>query len=211
MSSVIAHIPLILRDTGNVVEAELRDRIEDSNLRDWETKWRPVIDATKQRLEAQRAPHAEWPQDVHWDWRKKMAYMRGLLSGASFCIECEGTTQGMMVVNIASRRALIDAQKGQHLVYVEYLEAAPWNRKDHAAKPRFRGVGSILIITAIALSRSEGFKGRIGLHSLPQADEFYADKCGMTDLGEDPKYQNLRYFEMTPDQAENFLERKEQS
>jgi hypothetical protein len=210
MSSVIERVPLILRDTGGVVEAELRDQIEESNLRDWETKWRPIIEATLRRLITQDAPVMQWPQDAHWNWRNKMDGMRGLLSGASFCIECEGVTQGMMAVNIATRRALVDEQKGQHLVYVEYLEAAPWNRKDHTAKPRFRGVGSILIISAIALSRSEGFKGRIGLHSLPQADEFYA-KCGMTDLGPDPKYENLHYFEMTPDQAETFLEGKEKS
>jgi hypothetical protein len=115
----------------------------------------------------------------------------------------------MMAADVARERGRIEEQKGQHLVYVEYLEVAPWNRKEHAAKPRFRGAGSILIIAAIALSRSEGFKGRIGLHSLPQADEFYAAKCEMTDLGADPKYHNLRYFEMTPNHADKFLEGKD--
>ena len=66
-----------------------------------------------------------------------------------------------------------------------------------------------LIIAAIAFSRSNEFKGRIGLHSLPQANQFYTVTCGMTDLGPDPKYHNLRYFEMTPDQATTFVERKE--
>jgi hypothetical protein len=41
---------------------------------------------------------------------------------------------------------------------------------------------------------------------LPQADSFYAIKCGMTDLGKDANKQGLRYFEMTPVQAAAFLE-----
>jgi hypothetical protein len=49
------------------------------------------------------------------------------------------------------------------------------------------------------------FKGRIGLHSLPQANAFYANTCGMTDLGFDQDYEGLRYFEMTPGQAEAFI------
>ena len=53
----------------------------------------------------------------------------------------------------------------------------------------------------------EGFKGRIGLHSLPQSNNFYANKVGMTDMGQDEEYQNLRYFEMTPEQAEAFIEK----
>lgn len=62
------------------------------------------------------------------------------------------------------------------------------------------------MVAAIAFSEQEGFKGRIGLHSLPQAENFYRDRCGMIDLGPDATYQNLRYFEMTPDQAKAFLE-----
>lgn len=60
---------------------------------------------------------------------------------------------------------------------------------------------------AIAVSEDEGFKGRLGLHSLPQADDFYR-KIGMTDLGQDAAYQNLRYFEMTSEQARAFFEQE---
>jgi hypothetical protein len=43
------------------------------------------------------------------------------------------------------------------------------------------------------------------LHSLPQADGWYANDCGMTDLGCDATAHNLRYFEMTAEQASEFL------
>jgi hypothetical protein len=66
-------------------------------------------------------------------------------------------------------------------------------------------VGSVLLAAAIQLSIDEEFLGRLGLHSLPQADDWYR-KCRMTDLGPDPsEKQNLRYFEMTPEQAQAFL------
>ena len=55
------------------------------------------------------------------------------------------------------------------------------------------------------LSENLEFHGRIGLHSLPQANGFYANTCGMTDLGTDPDYGGLRYFEMTPEQARAFV------
>ena len=57
----------------------------------------------------------------------------------------------------------------------------------------------------------EGFKGRIGLHALPQSEGFYASKIGMTDMGKDPGYHDLRYFEMTAEQAENFIQKGSQS
>ena len=54
------------------------------------------------------------------------------------------------------------------------------------------------------LSENMEFSGRIGLHSLPQANSFYANTCGMTDLGADPAYEGLCYFEMTSEQAHAF-------
>ena len=211
MSTEVSIVHLLDIVTDNPVEAHLRDQVEDRNLKDWETRWRPVIEATAKRLAGQNVPRSQWPQSTHWDWRQKIEDMKGLLSGAAFCIEYESVTQGLIALNTTKGRARIEQQKGQHLVYVEYLEAAPWNRGEHVAKPRFRGVGSILMRAAIALSQAEGFRGRLGLHALPQSHVFYADKCGMTDLGPDPKYQNLNYFEMTVEQAEGFLHGKERT
>ena len=71
-------------------------------------------------------------------------------------------------------------------------------------QPRFGLVGKVFLAGAIQLSRDTGFRGRVGLHSLPQADPFY-HSCGMTDLDIDPAVENLRYFEMTPAQAQAFL------
>ena len=49
-----------------------------------------------------------------------------------------------------------------------------------------------------------GYNGRIGLHSLPQSEEFYL-RIQMTDFGADEDHnEQLRYFEMTEEQARQF-------
>ena len=106
-----------------------------------------------------------------------------MLANPGFSIVCDGLTQGMMIVDTVKHRGRLDGQRGQHLVYVEFVENAPWNRAELFDPPRYRGVGSILIRAAVALSEELEFHGRIGLHSLPQANGFYANTCGMTDLG----------------------------
>ncbi len=111
-----------------------------------------------------------------------------------------------MYVDTVQRRCQLESQKKLDLVYVDYLEAAPWNcRTALGVAPLFSGVGSILLITAIQRSFELEFKGRVGLHALPQSVDFYQAKMGMTELGPDPAKDNLRYFELTPEQAEALL------
>lgn len=186
------------------IEAELRDAIEQSQLDDWENSWRPALDAVLIELVRQGVHRSQWPQSWHWDWKKKMARVQGLLAFQGFSVVAQGVTQGLMQVDL-TKSAREASQAGKPLVYIEYLEVAPWNRPELGSSPRLRGVGSALVSTAIELSVAEGFKGRIGLHSLPQADAFYR-KIGMTDVGPDPQYQDLKYFEMTAEQAHAFLD-----
>lgn len=198
--------PIYLVDgaTDQPVEAELRDAIEAGQLVDWQTKWQPALIAVLQELAGRGVPMADWPQSWHWDWRKKTAAVQGLLAFRGFCVVAQGVTQGLAQLDL-TKLAREPTQAAKPLVYVDYLEAAPWNRPDLGQRPRLRGVGTALLTAAAALSNEEGFKGRLGLHSLPQADRFYRERCRMTDLGPDTAYQGLRYFEMTPDQAQAFL------
>ena len=94
---------------------------------------------------------------------------------------------------------------GDPLIYVDYLESAPWNLKISGVAPRFIGVGTVLIAEAVHLSLDTGLEGRVGLHSLPQAETFYRSRCGMTDLGRDPRYFDLTYFEFAGQQAIRWL------
>jgi hypothetical protein len=205
MTVEISTIFLLERASGTTIEAELRDAIEEPQLVDWQTRWQPALMRVLQELARQGVPMAQWPQSWHWDWRTKTTQVAGLLAYKGFSVVCGGITQGLMRVDL-NKLGRLPAQKGKPIVYVDYLEVAPWNRPDLGQAVRYKGVGTALLVAAIALSRDEGFNGRIGLHSLPQADAFYRERCGMTDLGPDTAYQNLHYFEMTPDQATAFLD-----
>lgn len=199
-----SRIYLVTAATLEPVEAELRDAIEEQQLTDWQTGWQPALIETLKDLAARGVPMAEWPQSWHWDWRKKQSGVAGLLAFPGFSILAEGMTQGLVQIDL-TRAARLPSQAGKPLAYVDYLEVAPWNRSDLAAERRLQGVGSALLTAVVALSAAEGFKGRIGLHSLPQADAFYA-RSGFDDLGPDANFGELRYFELSEERARAFLE-----
>ena len=191
--------------SGELVPAELRNAVAEQQLVDWEDQWKPALEETVRRLKAAGVERAHWPQSRHWDWRRKAEHYSGTLANPSFCVVCEGETQGMMILDTL-QSARLPSQAGKSIAYIEYLEVAPWNRRQLPDDvPRYKAVGSILMRTAIEFSRYEGFKGRVGLHSLPQSNVWYANACGMADLGVDAGYQNLRYFEMTPEMADAFV------
>ena len=200
----VSKVHLLNVERNQLETAELQDEITEQQLADWESEWMPELFMAIRRLRHAGVEPNQWPQSRHWNWRKKRKRLRGVLAKECFSIFCNGLTQGMMTVDTAMKRCRIDSQKGQHLVYVEYVENAPWNRRELFDPPRYRGVGSILIRAAIELSDDLEFRGRIGLHSLPQSNCFYASTCGMTDLGDDPTNEGLHYFEMTPEQARAF-------
>lgn len=204
MSVDISHAFLVDGATGNAVAAEVWDAITDQQLIHWEDDWMPALRDVVERMKGAGVDRNLWPQSRHWDWRRKAEAFSGSLANPSFCVMCQGMTQGMMILNTLYR-ARIASQKDRELMYIEYLENAPWNRRHLPGEQRrYIGVGSLLLRAAIELSREEGFKGRLGLHSLPQSNSWY-NKCGMTDLGIDAGYHNLRYFEMTPEQADAFI------
>jgi hypothetical protein len=189
---------------GRMVEADLINGVSDDHLNAWRKTWLPELASARQRLVDAQIPREKWPRDLHWSWDAKMAEARAaFLSYQAYSIVCDGDLQGLMLVNL-TKRARILAQQGKDLVYVEYLASAPWNREDLLCTPRFRGVGGTFIGAATELSRQSEFQGRIGLHSLVQSHGFYEERCGMTPLGKDPKYGDLVYFEMTPEQANSF-------
>lgn len=185
--------------TGNPIQAELRDAIETANLIDWQTHWLPALFAIMQSI-----PPTQWPQSWHWNWRQKVLNIQGLLGNKGASVTCQGVTQGLMLVDLTRAARLPDAV-GKPMVYVDYLEVAPWNWSGFSQSQRYKGVGLALMTDAVMLSDVEGFKGRLGLHSLPQSEKFYRDRCKMTDLGPDAAYGNLRYFEMNAEQAQAFI------
>jgi len=203
--SVTSLVHLKDRGAGRFVEANLIDGLTREDVEKADADWKPFLDEQIKRMESTGIPKHKWPQHRHWNWREKYDATEEYLAYRMFGIECQSQVQGLMLALTAGKNSQIASQRGRPLVYVHFLAAAPWNLASIVAEPRFSLVGSILVAAAIHLSIEEEFQGRIGLHSLPQSDDWYRKTCGMTDLGPDQTVENLRYFEMTPEQASEFL------
>ena len=197
--------PILLVDavTRNPVDAVLVDSVSDDALRAADQAWvsiryQAAIDAT--RRGEQHAPH------THWHWQNKAGPARN--SRRILGVECNDEMQALIALCL-DRNCRLPEQVGQPLVYVDYIETAPWNLKRYTEQPRFRGCGPHLIRAAVGLSLSRGWEGRLGLHALEEDDtlRFYRQVCGMTEMPPDASYYSLRYFEMTVAQAKAFQEK----
>lgn len=137
-------------------------------------------------------------EHAHWDWRDKT---RSVESGRHrlVALDCDGQTQGVMAVYARPMRTAVEPV-GAAALYVDFLESAPWNQSIPPLTPRYKAVGTQLVLAAIHMSRVAGWGGRVGLESLPQAERFYRDHCRMTPVGRSER-TGLLYFEYTEEQA----------
>ena len=106
-----------------------------------------------------------------------------------------GDLQALMILDVSELRHRT-RRKGLPQVYVEYLAVAPDNR-GRIRRPRLViGCGSAMLWAARSLSEQSGWKGRIGLHSLPGALRFYGSH-GFRDLGSDADEGGCHYMEFS--------------
>lgn len=199
--------PIVLLDgaTRQPVEAILIEDVSEADVRRTDTLWKPFLRQSLQDAYTRGLLPNDLPEHAHWIWERKW---RAASSQSHFLgIECAGEMQALMVVR-TDNICRLPVQRGLPLIYVDYLAAAPWNLTEVISPPRFRRCGLVLIAAAIRLSIRRGYNGRIGLHSLPQAEDFYRNRCAMIDLGEDLNYEGLRYLEMTNGQAQALLDKE---
>lgn len=197
------------RADGQFVAATLLSGMAATDLLVVENEWHQERSLIMQELLAAGAPRAEWPQSLHWDWSKK-APMLQLLASSGFGIVCESRWQGVMLTQVSPLHvARLGSDKGKQLVYVDFIEIAPWNwpvpKVGRAG--RFRGVGSAMLWKAVKQSEDEGLHGRVGLHALRQSESFYEKACGMTAVARDANKQDLLYFELTRDDAQRLMQK----
>ena len=170
------------------VHATLVRNVLPSDVEAIESVWMPA----RRILVAASEADGSHLENSHCDWVRKAPQAEdGSL--ALYAVECESEVQGLMAISTRPREAILT--EGSSLVYVEYIEAAPWNIRTKGHLPRFLGIGTALIADAVRISLEMGLGGRVGLHSLSQAERFYEQRCRMTCLGPDEDYYRLVYFE----------------
>jgi hypothetical protein len=202
-------VTIIENASGEPIAAEMYDEVTLDDFLETQREWRPFVSKAAIALVRQGSTELI-PQHLHWDWTSKAAQL-DLLATSFIGLRIGTQLQGIMKLQLVGDfcRARLREQKGKLLVYVDYLEVAPWNLRPLMTSlgrdPRYNGIGSRLIRYAVERSVEEDFAGRIGLHSLPLSEPFYVGACGMTAVGRDPSKQNLLWCEYTPQQASDFI------
>lgn len=207
MTALVSH--LRKREDGTQVPAELLEGLIPKDLLLVEAEWRPERSRLMQELLRAGVARPRWPQSLHWNWERKAPQLASLES-AGFGITYDGQWQGMMLIRSATAFAQLAGDLGKPLIYIDYLEAAPWNWPipELSQVGRYSRVGAHLFVRAVEASFDEGFAGRVGLHALPQAEEFYVKGCGMTPVGCDTRKEDLLYLELTRTDAQVLLNRR---
>ena len=93
-----------------------------------QAEWRPVILAAARALSQQPNQGLLIPRHFHWDWTRKEAELK-LLAVKFYGLAHEGKLQGIMKVETVAHSCRLPEQQGKPLVYIDYVESAPWNIK----------------------------------------------------------------------------------
>jgi len=202
MKELIGERVLIERASGTELPAQIFRTLDQKNFEDFRNRWHPLLKARRAEVSSWESAADLNAQDSHWEWVEKALEAERMMGRDTFAVECAGETQGLMLVDVGFGRLAV--QRGLELVYVELLATAPWNRPKFVDAPIYKGVGRVLIGTAISLSVELGFNGRIALHSLRQSESWYRTAGGFTDVEFDAD-KRMRYFEMTEADAATFV------
>jgi len=182
-----------------LVEAILVDDISREVATAIEELWAEDRRRAKLRISSAGGPS---PESLDWNWARKLEDAEQTPMQC-FGLQCEHAYQGLMMLNLSRLPARL--KDSSSILYVEYLEVAPWNQVAFVGdQARFSGVGSTLIWAAALVSKQKGLGGCLGLHSLPQARTFYL-RLGFTDGGPDEAEEGLHYMELSAKPAAMLL------
>lgn len=201
MKELLGDALLLERRTNADARAQVFRTLDQKNFDDFVTLWRPMLEEARRQVASWDEAAQVDAQDSHWEWVDKAVEAERIMGRDTFAVECSGVTQGLMLVDVDYGR--LPDQQGKELVYIELLATAPWNRPKLHRNARYKGVGRVLVGTAISVSFDLGFGGRVGLHSLPQSESWYRT-AGFTDVKFDDA-KNMRYFEITEASALLFV------
>ncbi|MCR4347721.1 MAG: hypothetical protein NUV55_11050 [Sulfuricaulis sp.] len=206
MKALLGKYQLLNRQTGELEWAELFLGIDGSNLAAFEREWRPAFLSVHKASLSSAGSSPARAEDARWDWSRIAQTRMNPLLYQMFAVECAGTTQGLMLVRKGGKFSRHPDHERADIIYVECVATAPWNRPSLVKEDaKYKGVGQLLLGTAVSYSVAEELNGRIGLHSLPGAETFYRDVLGMTDFGPDSDYQSFCYFEFSETQLATFF------
>lgn len=177
---------VLLKDlhNGNRCRAEVLRNPDHFVIAQQQLEWNQY----KEQALSSRAIKPDHPE---WNWQEKVS-SHPSPANTLYALRFLDHIQGCLLIATAPQPSRID---GSPLLYVEYLEAAPWNLPFYSGdQARYSKVGIGLLGLAVAASQVAGCSGRLALHTLTRAAEFYK-RAGFRNLGYDTR-EGLDYLEL---------------
>jgi hypothetical protein len=212
LESFAIHSP----EFGKPFNIDLIEDLDAAHIDFIENNWRPILlrQHNLAMLEFFSLPSAsqtddKWNEtsakygapDARWDWQQKCA-IAAASSRKSYALLSAGQVEAVMLLHFGKTSR--GPGSGLPIVYVDFIAVGPWSRAPIQTPQRFRGLGTVLMGSAVKTSLAMRRNGVCGLHSLPQSEGFYR-RLGMTDFDIDTSYESLRYFEYSVQAAADFL------
>lgn len=175
------NVQIVERETGNLVSGQIRlATLSDKVL--W-SRWGGFMPKDA--------------EDAHWEWDQLIDLAEVMPERfAVYALEAAGELQGLRMLEVS------EDDVETYGVHALRLSTAPWNRQPAL---RYRGVGSVLVASAILRSLEDGRMGCTHCESLPRAEAFHGQN-GMI-LFDDLSDEGLRRFRFTEEAAKGFLRR----
>lgn len=189
--------------TGDPVQVELDDDLTVDVLLDVEDQWKVPREELRAKLRALGVARKDWPESLWWDWGMKSVRLAfgDPNDFRIMALRRQAVWEAAMVTRSKNHVALLAPDIGKPIVYVDFLEVAPWNWTiDKIQNRKFKASGPVLLRAALEQSYAKGWDGRVGLHALPQAASFYLGQ-GLQFVKNDPAKQDLPYYEISAAEA----------
>ncbi len=119
-------ITILDRTTGRAVAAELLDGLVPEDLMLLESEWVSERSRVLQALLRAGDQPDHRPQSLRWNWRAKAQHLR-FVQASGFAVASGGRWQGAMLTKSATHFARLGVDRGKSLIYIDFLEVAPWN------------------------------------------------------------------------------------
>jgi hypothetical protein len=107
--NVLKNVKILRNIDERSIDATLSN-LSTKHLDDFELVWKPLLQVSV-------------AEDRVWDWVKKERIYVASLNYESYAVECEGMTQGLMLIDTRFHRSQIESSR--RIVYVSFLATAP--------------------------------------------------------------------------------------
>jgi hypothetical protein len=142
------------RRNNATVSADVLPAMTPEQLVQTEGRWQKF----RVRARRRRRVGVPVPEHNHWNWDEKSHDLK-FTAYRCLGIWYDDEVQGLMMISILAVQGRARAHRAKPVLYIKYIEGAPWNLKAYVGEEaRFGGVGVSLIGPPLRLAWKRSFE-----------------------------------------------------